>query len=89
MNTNMPRRWMRSMVLGAVLSVSGLAALGLPSDAFAQTNPNAKKKEELVAPTPPTPKSGGMNLGQLGLAIVMLGVVGGVSLIPSKRGHQD
>ena len=87
MKTHMRKRWVHGLAIGSVVCAG---ALGLSGRAQAQANPPGKKvKEELVAPTPPTPKSGGMNLGQLGLAIVILGVVAGVSLIPSKRGHQD
>ena len=58
-----------------------------PSTAIAQNNP-PKKEEPLKPPQPSLPDNPPTVWNILVLALVV-GLVGGAALIPSKRGHQD
>jgi hypothetical protein len=61
-----------------------------PSVALAQPQPTpAKKQREYKPPTPLPPTNPPSNPMQMGVAVLLLAIVLAVSLIPSKRGHQD
>lgn len=75
-------------VLAGTLAISTLSVTA--TDALAQPKDNKKKQEELRPPLPPQP-SGDQPAHYMGLLIMLVGIglVVGINLIPSKRGHQD
>jgi hypothetical protein len=76
----------RSIILAA--AVCAAVACSVPA-ALAQPSKDKKKQEELRPPVPT--QTGDMPTHLWGLTALLVGsmVVLGVTLLPSKRGHQD
>ncbi|MBX3359178.1 MAG: hypothetical protein KF745_12215 [Phycisphaeraceae bacterium] len=79
-------RGVRAVAAGVVAA----ALVGLPAVSLAQpigNRPAAKK--ELTPPIPPAPTEPPSAPLQMSVAVAILAILVGVSMIPSKRGHQD
>ncbi len=73
--------------LALVLAAGAIGTLGVTGEVSGQVR--NKPKEELRPPIPPTDKEAKANYWGGLAVIVSLGTLCAVSLIPSKRGHQD
>ncbi len=75
---------------GAVLAAAAMVSLTTMSLAQTPGGPNRPApKKELKAPIPPAPTEPPSAPLQMIVAVGILAILVGVSLIPSKRGHQD
>ena len=77
-----------ALFIASLLATAFLWTTGT-HDALAQSNKDKKKQEELKPPTPPDTNIPGTHYWGIGAVILGTGLIVGVNLIPSKRGHQD
>ena len=78
------------MASSVLVGVFALGAFAMPA-ADASAQPKDKKKQEELRPPVPPQSAGDMPTHYMGLTVLLLGIglVVGINLIPSKRGHQD